>query len=539
MDQKYIIDDYDSDDEIDYSYMSPVEVQRSKTERQLKAQRELEEQAKETTVFFRDCDDADAWFSKVEEMERIDLRMKQNDIVTNPVGMRNCSDNLFPYAVREFVEDDVVVDALLDSCQDDVTLMEKMNPASFTGMVYLTAGEQRVINEAYDDHHFVEVDVDDMDEMIGGKDRNVTVRMASGRWRNEDVFYEQQGDEWKVLSRDKSSDEIVRTAVVVFDKCRLYVLASQPPSLPGGDVRFQEDSYLSLKVWTNNQLGFPIESAKKIGCSRNGKNTTFLYAAPWTKNRCVALTPVPVGSERQKEYRWLTDLMLEFVPSFKRLRPLWNGLEYPREMRFDDQGDYVPKTTLRKQISEQKSPFIRKISERDCRYLDFYFKFRVRSEVGCIHRNCSCEVMVLGQHQCLGYYFKAKLSDDSWVYSWLLDIDSKYSYTLERITSCVTICPKMTFVPFDHVDWACSGKKGKTGWSGYDIEGWSDKPRTGKMAVFVDGVSQNIHFQGDSRWKDVSGGMELSGENLSILMPDGLEAHAIVALRATSAVDKT
>jgi len=135
MDQRIDIDDYDSDDEIDYSYMSPAEVLKSKTDRQLKAQKELEEQAKETLNFFRDCDDADAWFRKVEEMERVDLRIKPNDIVTNPVGMRNGSDNLFPFAVREFSEKDRVIDALLEECQEDVTLMEKMNPASFTSMV--------------------------------------------------------------------------------------------------------------------------------------------------------------------------------------------------------------------------------------------------------------------------------------------------------------------------------------------------------------------------------------------------------------------
>jgi len=542
MDQRDNIDDYDSDDEIDYSYMSPAEVLKSKTEKQLKAQRELEEQARDAVNFFRECDDADAWFRKVEEMERGDLRMKSNDIVTNPAGMRNSSDNLFPFAVREFSEKDGVIDALLEECQEDVTLMEKMNPASFTSMVHLTAASQEVINKAYDDSEFVEVDIDDMDEAVGGKDRSVTVRMASGRWRNEDVFYEQRGDTWKVLSKDKTSEEIVRTALVVFDKCRLYVLASQPPSLPGGVVRFQEDSYLSLKVWTSKQLGFPVESAKKLGCSRRGNETTFLYAAPWTKNRCLALTPVPIGVENQKEYRWLTELLQEFVPSFKRLRPVWNGLEYPREMQFDDQGDYVPKTTMRKQIRERDNSFVKKVSAKNCRYLDFYFKFKLRSETGCVHRDCQCEALVLGQHQCLGYYFKARLSDDSWVYAWLLDIEAKFSYKLERITSCVTVYPKMWFLPFDHVDWACSGRKGKTGWSGYDIEGWHDKPKTGKLAVFIDGVSQNVHFRGDNRWRDVAGGVELSGEKLSILMPDGLEAHAVTVLRAVSNVsepDKT
>jgi len=107
----------------------------------------------------------------------------------------------------------------------------------------------------------VEVDIDAVDQAIGSRDGGSVTELPSGRWHNNDVFYEVVDKKWKVLSQDSSSEETVVSSVIFFDKTKLYVANSDVPSLLGGHVLVHEDSYMALLRCTDCQLGFPVVGA--------------------------------------------------------------------------------------------------------------------------------------------------------------------------------------------------------------------------------------------------------------------------------------
>jgi len=227
--------------------------------------------AKDFLTAFNTSRDPEEWMKKVSQMQMQPLIVQPESYVSKPVGLRNCSDNLFPYSVRMGVDTVETVVLTLNECQKNITQMELIDHSTFrTSSMF-----SKDIDLKFDQEGYVEVDIDDADEAIGGRDREDVLLMNSGRWRCDDVYYEQKDGQWVVKTQDIDDEEDVYVALLLFDNQKMYYVDSQPPSLPGGKVGFQETSYSALNMRIIEQFNQPLFDAKKWGYTKMGSGRLF------------------------------------------------------------------------------------------------------------------------------------------------------------------------------------------------------------------------------------------------------------------------
>jgi len=125
--------DYDSDSEDeceDKFLMTPAEIAKRRKGKKEMSQEEKLKIAGPDLMFFNHCVDGRQWALRVDEMKREDLRVREDAVVCNPTGVRNSSDNLFPYAMREFDDQEHSVSVLMRTCQQDIDVIERENSSS-------------------------------------------------------------------------------------------------------------------------------------------------------------------------------------------------------------------------------------------------------------------------------------------------------------------------------------------------------------------------------------------------------------------------
>jgi len=245
-------------------------------------------------------------------------------------------------------------------------------------------------------------------------------------------------------------------------------------------------------------------------------------------NKNAIVSAVNMKTFSQSRHGWIMQLLANFVDNFRQIRGVWGKLPDPYVMEFDDCGMIVHSRTLRK-TAEKKRGAVGFIF-RDCaKYLDFYLKLKVKTLAGCTHEKCECQVQTFGQRQMLGFHYLGLLCEANWPDELCESINSYYEYDTRLFPSVRSKSKQL-----GRCDWALGGVKGKTGWCGYDVTGWETKPRSAKVAVFIDGVSQDVHFCGDGQWKDVDGGPD---GPLRVWVPHGKEPSIVGMVHATTIED--
>jgi len=543
---------YDSDgdyydDMEDTSFMTPSQMRARRDdsdddevdpEALAKAMREI--------ALFNTCD-ADTWAAYIDEAMNTDLVMKESDVIVNPDGLRNHSDNLFPYAYRNSIASLAEIEGELYTNQRDINHSVLANPRVF--MANIAANSTPAVHTlasidlAFDEKRYVEVDIDDVDELVGKDERPNVVQTSFGRWNNNDVFYQSTAGVWTVHPGDVPDQTKAHVAIFFFDKKGLYLF--QGKEACGGPVVMGEDTLMAINRHVMNRTGVPLDGARAAGWyyHTDKQRATKVYFAPFKRNRSSLLKYISSSAmATQKQYQWISPVLRVFTRTFKEIHPLWLSLPVSNLKELNDPGAPAAHC-LRNVALESESPCIKYLFRDDGKYLDFFLRFKARTYAGCLHNlyGCNCSLMIFGQRQLLGFFRTFPLHGAGWVKQLLLAIDQIFVYDpapqgiMWRAGALVTRRSLQVGGPCGNINWALGAKRGKTGWAGLDIRGWEKHSRTGKLAVFVSGVTDDVHYAGADTWKTVEH-TDAHGRRvpLRMLMPAGLDAHALVSTYVTS-----
>jgi len=403
------------------------------------------------------CESEEELYYTIQLAKANGLRDNASVLPFQGIKVCNASSYAFPYTMR-YGGSEAEMDEVLEDAQRDIEEMVVDNPSCFNDMARTCVISEPIVGIV------AELDVDGLNMMT---EDVVEIRSVTNDVMKIDDIYYRKDDSGYLASVDEKSAVAVFVELVLYDDDHLYTAKNEENSF-GGQVYFPDDSFSSLCRWSIYLTGKQPSDMRKVGVCEAEKDGlryfTVLYVAPKKRNEGFDVESCVVRPE-------LIKMLGEFAGSNQELDRIWEKLRTVHRVKMNVDGNFVSKTMFRNLMKKESvNQLFAKIGFRGCRYFDIFFHVYHVNGNGCDHTNCTCQVLVKGQRQFLGYKFLSRCNGSEWVRNLILDLRGKYECSGGRVRQSSQI-QKGGFWNKGKLEWVIGGVRGFTGWQGLDVKG--------------------------------------------------------------------
>jgi len=409
----------------------------------------------------------------IELLKKEDLKAPVVTFVPdNDEQMKNCSQYLFPAAMRKGGSEDDMKNELVKAQEDIENMVHEgvfFEQMHGEGDPYPERGNRIVM----------EVDVPMVDALTEEEDVEVKWINDGACQVDDEVYYENVRGRF-VATTERGVRENVAVEVVIFDDDFVY---PHKWKVGGGHLQYPEDPLSGACRFMKSEYGAPLKGMRRAGVIRDnldGKRiVTYVYFAPIEMNAQLELKRVSLANRKNYQV-----FLLDQCCSLINLKEQWTQCQ---DIKYKVVGALRPRNSFSQQL-KKGGGVANFLMRKKGKYFDVHMKVLLWLKDGCGHGymtdRCSCTVRVVGQRQFLGFSFQSSLIK-GWVKCFINHVNDSYWVDDERVRrkgqQKLRAQMRQQFRDRFRIEWALGGVIGKTGWVGLDVVGGEKFPRYARL----------------------------------------------------------